>query len=300
MNKYSQYKIAFLILHYQNLEVTTTCVNNLKNLYGIENNYIVIVDNASPNGTKRDLKYLYKANKNIHIICLEKNIGFASGNNVGYKYAKNELNVDVVVAMNSDVFITDINFIYKLSNTINTYENSYIIAPDIIVKKGFHQNPYMKNPISNIAQKKILIRKYLGQFLYSIPMLNNKLIERRHIKEFQPNQKIKEMQIMKNIIPHGACIIYLPRWVNTENIAFVEGTFLFVEEELLYDYCLYKNYDTVYIPDLVVNHIEDASQDLINKNLISKKRNQIRNEIVSRKLLLKIRKEYKRGKYGNK
>lgn len=40
---------AFVILHYRAAEMTRTCVERIQALDG--DNYIVIVDNASPNGT---------------------------------------------------------------------------------------------------------------------------------------------------------------------------------------------------------------------------------------------------------
>ena len=284
-----QYKIAFLILHYQNIDVTKKCINYLLRLNNIYNNYIVIIDNASPNGTGEIIKNMYCNKKNIHVICSKTNVGFSSGNNIGYIYAKNNLQVDVIVAMNSDVFINEVDFIKKMQNAISNNIEKYIIAPDIVVKNGYHQNPYMKEPISTEKQKKILIRKYMGYILYSIPFVGKKMISRKKIVEFQPNQKNKVKEPLLNIVPHGACVIYLPNWVNNENIAFIEGTFLFVEEELLYDYCKAKGYSILYYPNLVVNHVEDASQNLVNKNALEKKKNQLKYEIQSRKLLLRRR-----------
>ena len=51
---------------------------------------------------------------------------------------------------------------------------------------------------------------------------------------------------------------------------------------------------TCYEPDFVVYHMEDASQDAINKDGIQKKRNQIKFEIQSRKLLL-TKRELRKG-----
>lgn len=290
MNDKKQYKIVFLILHYQNIDVTNECINYLLKINNIENNNIIIVDNASPNGTGIIIKEKYYKKSNIHVICTEKNGGFSSGNNIGYSYAKKELKADIVVAMNSDVFINEIDFIEKVEKIARNNFEKHIIAPDIVIKNGYHQNPYMKELISTKKQKKILLRKYIGYILYSLPFVGDKLINRNTIKEFQPNQCNKVTKELLNIVPHGACIIYLPNWLKNEEIAFVEGTFLFVEEELLYDYCQQKQYSILYSPDLVVNHIEDASQDLVNKNILDKKKNQIKYEIQSRKLLIKRRK----------
>lgn len=282
-------KIAFIILHYQNIDVSEKCLEYLSELKYYKDCEIVLVDNASPNGSGKVLNEKYKDIKNIHVLCLEKNLGFASGNNYGYLYAKKELNVDMAIIMNSDVFIKDIDFINKIYTLSNKYKNYSIIAPDIINKNDYHQNPYMLKRIENSSQYKIILKKIIGYILYSIPIINKKLISRKKINLIKTNSK--ETNCIENFIPHGACLIYTAKWLKDENKAFVEGTFLFVEEELLYDYADKMNHKIIYLPELEVYHIEDASQDSVNSNLIKKKKNQIKNEIFSRKVLLKERKK---------
>ncbi len=286
-------KIAFLVLHYQNLYVTYKCVSYLKMLEDIDKHEIVIVDNASPNGSGKDLQTYFNHYKNINIFCSDKNVGFASGNNIGYVFAREKLKVDIIIAMNSDVYIIDRKFIISLLGIANENKEHFIIAPDIVNKNGFHQNPYMKELISTRDQKKILIKKQIGVILYGLPFISNLLIRRKSVQKFQPNQKIKEERTLINIVPHGACVVFLPNWLSKEKYAFVEGTFLFVEEELLYDYCITNGYTIIYCPNLIVNHMEDASQDAVNKTALEKKRNQIKLEIASRRLLIQKR----RGKF---
>lgn len=284
-------KIGFIILHYQNKEVTDECIQYLLKLSNISNHKIIIVDNCSPNGTGKIIENQYENSDNIHILRLDKNFGFATGNNKGYKYACEELKIDVAIMMNSDVYIKDTDFIDRVLDCISKNQEISIIAPDIINKNAYHQNPYLLNSIPNQEQIKILLKKMIGYVLYSIPVLNKKLITRKSINTTNINQKEENMQ--KDIIPHGSCIIYTQKWLKKEKIAFVEGTFLFVEEELLYDYCKFHKHQIVYIPSLIVYHMEDASQDAISNNAIKKKKNQIKNEIKSRKVLLKERRKMK-------
>lgn len=285
------YKIAFVILHYQNAEVTRDSVAHLLALPDIAQHEIVVVDNASPNGTGAELAEEYAAGENVHVLLNDTNAGFAAGNNLGYGYARRELGAQVMVVMNSDVNITDPDFIRKLQAAVDSHPEAGVIAPDIVVKNGFHQNPYMSAPISTPAQQKIILKKRIGLLLYGLPVIGKVLMGRKAVRDFQPNKQEKVTQELAGLIPHGACVIYTPRWTAQEERAFVEGTFLFVEEELLYDYCLRKGHGTVYIPDLTVHHMEDASQDAVNDTAIKKKRNQMRFEIASRRLLVKLRKQ---------
>lgn len=296
MNDNISNKIAFVILHYQNVDVTYECVKYLQALEEIMNHEIVIVDNASPNGTGKYLEARFDQVKNIHLIFSEKNRGFSSGNNIGYMYAREQLHIDIVVAMNSDVYIKDKCFIKKLLTFAKKNKQWSIVAPDIVVKNEFHQNPYMVESISTQVQKKILLKKVVGIMLYRLPVIGGILIKRKSVQDFQPNKTFKEEKTLENIVPHGSCLVFMPNWLKNEKFAFVEGTFLFVEEELLYDYCIDKGHTIVYCPNLIVNHMEDASQNAINKSDLEKKRNQMKYEIASRKLLLQKRKnKFKEG-----
>lgn len=287
--------IAVVILHYQNAKVTRECIKFLMELDYDENFYVIVVDNASPNGTGVVLKNEYANNDNIKFILLDKNEGFAAGNNIGYKYAKETIGADTILIINSDLFIKDKHFLHKLDHEIKSNPNDSIIAVDIVSKYGGHQNPFRYHATSTKKQKQIIARKRVGQILYSVPILNTYLISRKPETSTAKNVK-KDNKERLDIIPHGACVIYTPRWVETEEKAFLPGTFLFVEEEILYDYCADKNKIIHYIPHLEVYHMEDASQESVSETAVAKKKSQLRFEIESRKILLKYRKEYIKSK----
>ena len=76
-------QITFVILHYKVLDITRRCVDYLcKQKY--EDFRIIIIDNHSANGSGEELKRIYDHFENIDVIMLERNYGFAKGNDVGY------------------------------------------------------------------------------------------------------------------------------------------------------------------------------------------------------------------------
>ena len=76
-------KFVYLILHYNVIDETVKSVDSIKN--NASGNYkIIIVDNASPNGTAKDLRELYGSDKDIVLLFNDENLGFAKGNNVGF------------------------------------------------------------------------------------------------------------------------------------------------------------------------------------------------------------------------
>ena len=161
-------KIAFSLLHYNNIEVTNEAISYLQKISKIKDCEIIVVDNASPNGSGKELLKAYKNISNIHVIINKKNGGFAYGNNIGYQYAK-KMGCNVIVVMNNDIYIKDKEFITKLES-LNC--DGEIVAPNIIGRNGA-QNPFRIQRLSNMKVKKMLIYNTMINLIYHIPLLNS-------------------------------------------------------------------------------------------------------------------------------
>lgn len=279
--------IGFVLLHYNNDKVTNNaikyidCLNN--SLY---NKYIIIVDNASPNHTGEILERNYGKRDDIYIILNKENLGFAKGNNIGYSYAKNKLSCNVIIVMNTDVFITDTFFLDKLSFYLNDAE---IIAPDILGKNGVHQNPLRSGIISNKKLKYIYRYNKCISFLYKIPYINKIIADKLNKRKKEKNKQKTEKK-MYDITPHGACIIFTEKWCRNEDIAFDPNTFMYMEEDIIMHYIVKHGYHTLYVPNLVVEHMEDASTDVSMKDILKKRIFIAKYTKQSACYLLKIRK----------
>lgn len=248
--------VSFVILHYQNEQITRQCIECIKKLRCDDDIsiHIVIVDNHSPNGSGMNLKR--EEDEITTVILLGENVGFARGNNAGYKYAKETLKSNVVVLMNSDVMVEDSEFLIVLKSL--EQQNKSIIVPDILNLNGIHQNPFRTNPIdksevkSRICQQKILLTA-----TYFPPIFH------LYYKMKKTNRKTErcetDMFPMVDIVPHGACIIVSGDFVRRENEVFVPETFLFLEEDLFFLKAKEKGYRIFFEPSLHVRHIEDAS-----------------------------------------
>ena len=105
-NKKTTPKIAIILLNYNNYEDTFACVESLQRVR-YPNVDIIIVDNKSTNDS---LEKLYELkSENIKIVDSGKNGGFAFGNNMGMKIAREE-NSDYVLLLNNDTIVTE-NFL---------------------------------------------------------------------------------------------------------------------------------------------------------------------------------------------
>lgn len=287
-------QLAFVILHYQNSSVTEKCVSHLRQLDGINEVGIVIVDNASSNGSGRHLQKKYSDFANIIVIINEENEGFAKGNNLGYSFAKNSMNADVIVVMNSDVFIEDEQFIRKTMDSFRK-DNIDIIAPDIYSMKSFYQNPLRDNALTLREAKKWYYKVSFLSISVNIPFIGNVLSKRlqnihdeNDRRSAQNSSKKREKKV--GIVPHGSCVIFGNKWVQTVPFAFVPYTFMYCEEYLLAYYIEKHGYRTEFDPEIKVVHEAGASRKVDYSKLSAQMRAFYKNERQSIKQLLKLMK----------
>lgn len=284
-------KIVFVILHYQNIEVTEKCISLLKKLNKIEYASIVIVDNASPNNSGVELKEKYSTDYNLHFIINKENSGFAKGNNLGYAYARDELGADVIVVMNNDIYIFQEHFLETLYSI--KLNDTAIIAPDIENLSGKKQNPFRKKELTDKELGNIYIYNMFLKYIYRIPKINElyfKLLNKykKNKEKFTYKKDDSEVQ-MNNFVPHGSCIIFLPTWISSEDFAFYPGTFMYFEEDILHYYANFNKYKIKYLPELYVVHEEDASINASLENEINKREFIAKNMVNSIKVLKRLK-----------
>ena len=278
--------LAYLILHNKNADITEQCVDAL--LEGeIGDSQIVVVDNASGNGSYEQLTERYQDCSRIHFLKNEENLGYAAGNNVGFRYAKDVLKADWIVLLNNDVIIEQKDFQKVL---LEEYENApfYLAGPDIVTPEGNSQNPFMTE-CSGIGDNiKKLFHDYVVLALMKIG-LQQKLKKALHYDGsiFQPI----DVQPIRDFIGvlHGSCLIFSPDYIREFN-GLYGGTFLYCEEEILC-YILKELQDPYcYLKSLKVVHRHSMSMKREIKDEDQRKMQEIRMRIVSYKKFLGIMK----------
>lgn len=289
---------AFVILHYLAEEMTKECVGQIYKTFPDKFNYkIVIVDNASPNGSGKELQEYYKNDDCCNVILNDKNDGFARGNNIGFRYAKSEFDPDFIIVMNNDVLIEDSTFLQKIE-CIYRKEPFYVCGPDIFsVRTGTHQSPSMMESKEAIENSLKEYRKSVckPRFYFFIDRIRDKIKFRSRLlsrmKKFSPQAEKKWQMQAKDVVLHGACYIFSRNYIVKENQAFDPSTFLFREEEILYLDCKRKGYSMLYEPSLCVKHLEDVSTNYAtskteNNNSFSKYKFINENQYNSLQILL--------------
>lgn len=284
--------VVFVILHYITYEDTKECINSiLKNV--IYDNYsIVIVDNNSNNDSLERLKSIFNYDSKIYFIKNKENLGFARGNNVGFKYAKYELNAKYIIVINNDTIITQQNFIDIILKDYSLYKFD-ILGPDIVsLKDNNHQNP-VTNIIKDIHKLKKLI--FILRILIFLNHLHLEKIYEIAIKIKRKILNKKESNfdfycdMKKNVKLHGSCLIFSHKYISKYD-GFYDKTFLYMEEDILYFICQRDNLISLYDPMLKIFHKEDSSTDAILKSDYKKRRFSYIHNYKSAKIFLKLMK----------
>ena len=99
----NEQKIGMVILNYNDSETVKAYYQLIKQYQSID--HIVIVDNASSDGSFDKLKGL--AGGNIDVIQTNLNNGYSYGNNYGAWYLMNNYHIDILFFSNPDVEYTE-------------------------------------------------------------------------------------------------------------------------------------------------------------------------------------------------
>lgn len=266
--------ICYVILHYLALEETINCVSTIKKTINSDKK-IIIVDNCSPNGTGKQLVDFYLNDSDVEVIVNQENLGFAKGNNIGYKIAKEKYNSDFIVIMNNDIELVQEDFESRLFQLF--YQTHfYILGPDIYsTTYMIHQNPkrlqhYTKNEICDLLQR-VKNRKQSGMcFKIKCAIKKNFILNKKVIQLKRKKQKINYAHVCSDIILHGSCIIFSKLFIDKMEFAFYPKTFFYYETEILDYLCTRDNMKVIYSPDLKVLHHQNVSTNLRYKKVEDK------------------------------
>ena len=243
---------AFVILHYGDATVTMEAIESIRSLDRDGRNVsVIVVDNASPNGTGEQVKKQIESLPDFYYIHNEENLGFARGNNVGFKYAKNELKADFIVLMNNDAVIESAEF-FALVEQDYSSEKFAVLGPSIRTPVGKEQNPLRLKMLRGFRLKLTVAYLWvdlLASFLFISPVFSNllKKVPRRMAK--------RELSAMNNVELHGSFLIFSPEYI-VKFDGLDDRTFMYCEEEFLFARCMFNNLKTRLNPAIHIFHNE--------------------------------------------
>jgi GT2 family glycosyltransferase/glycosyltransferase involved in cell wall biosynthesis len=155
-------KVSVIVVTYNNLDLTRACLASLDEYTDYMPLEIIVVDNASADGSKAYLSEWVAGAPNRKLILNDDNRGFAAANNQGLAIADGEY----LVLLNNDTYVTA-GWIYSLVKHLQRDESIGLIGP-------------VTNNIGNEAKINIAY-KSMGEMLHA-----SAAYTRRHIGQTFP------------------------------------------------------------------------------------------------------------------
>ena len=222
-----------IILNYNNYAETRECIESLrKSLYPIEK--IVLVDNGSQDGSIEQLQKDYSQDNEVHIIRNKRNLGFASGANVGIQYAFNH-RAELIFLINNDVVI-DRLCIEKLCSAMEETARVGVAGPRIL---------YCNDPE----------RIWQGGGNFNC-MKTGVVSPEKNKPATYCSKEVKEVTFLTG------CVMLVARQV-FEKIGMFDKDFFFYGEDV--DFCLRAikaSFKLIYVPEATACHkIENIAKD---------------------------------------
>ena len=252
--------------------MTMKCVRSL--LKYETNSCIMVVDNGSDCQERNTLisqlnnlgfvvysKNNYKChfklrNQKRILYLLDKNYGYAAGNNYGLKLAA-ELDYEIFGIVNNDVVLKE-SVLPQLLECMNTFENVALVGPRVITGTSAKDS----NPVQDRSSF-----YYLFWYKLFYPVLVFLDLAYRKRKRNDSNMKVR-LTRKKEFL--SGCF-FIGKIDLVEKIGFFdENTFLYAEEMILKHKLLNHGYQTVFCPTVSVIHLHGQSTKLFSERHVSK------------------------------
>lgn len=279
------YSFGFVVLHYKTYEETKETIDSILCLPTEGRTVkIVVVDNASENGSTEKLIRDYKDREHVSFIINKENLGFSGGNNVGFRELKKQ-GYDFIILSNNDIVVKSPDFYNKVEEDYEKYGFA-VLGPAIENPDNGHTGCRTLPPDLKFAKGRIFrlyLKYYLGN-LYSA-------YERFRSKDTPGTQKENDETYScgwKNVTLHGCFLIFSRDYIKKfKGLAHL--TFMYAEEEILFIRLMKSGLISIYDPEIRIFHKEGAATALSGKKMT--KESFIRH-IKAQKVLVKLIKKY--------
>lgn len=248
-------RMAYVILHYNSVDETRECIRSVQRTHAISDSAIIVIDNASPNGTGRILKEEYASVPEVEVILNDENSGFSRGNNMGYQFVRARYDAAFVTVCNNDVVFPSADYVEKVERAY-AEKPFEVLGPDVFqTTLGIHQSPLGLNGPDEQAVRRTIFLNTLAKRFFPLFWL---LFGKRELKRIQDRTDSTDQWDVRleNVPLMGACLVFSRSFIAEREKAFEPETFLYYEEYLLWHLCMKRNYRMIYRPDIQVMHNE--------------------------------------------
>lgn len=144
-------KISVVLVNYNGKKYNDKCITSILNSEVNETLQIVVVDNASTDGSMEEMEKKWGSNSKIHFIYMEDNYGFSKANNEGITWSL-EQGAEFILLLNNDTEIEPDAIGHmidcqKEKHGIVVPKVFYADKPDTIWCAGGRLTPVIKKPV---------------------------------------------------------------------------------------------------------------------------------------------------------
>ena len=134
-------KLSILIVNWNTRDLVVKCLNSIaRNPPGFLFE-VIVVDNASTDGSADTIANLFGHNKRFHLITSLHNLGFAGGCNLAYKRAAGEY----ILLLNPDTEVRE-GTLESLVNYLDANDQAGIVGPKLLNPNGAVQSSVRRFP----------------------------------------------------------------------------------------------------------------------------------------------------------
>ena len=287
--------VVVVILQYGAVSETKKCIESLYKYVEIEF-HIILVDNCSPDDAAIRAQAEYGKKEEVTILTSKENLGFAKGNNIGFRFAKENLNPRYIIMLNNDTELLQKDFVKQIDNEYGK-SHFYVMGPMILTGDGCYtsnpirRNPWKKEEVEHCIQ---LEKAFLTISKCGLSSVYYWLVEMKNKKKNRGKKKDTRSftNRMEDVALHGAFMIFSKDYID-EYDGLDDRTFMYGEEAILYTQMKKHGHKMIYNPNIAVYHAEDASTN----STIGKRKTvfYLKNHIESCKILLRVIEEEKNG-----
>lgn len=235
---------SVIVLNYYGEKILRNTIQSLLNLnYPKKRFEIIIVDNASKDQSLTIINNLVKKHANIRKVFLEKNLGFATGNNAGVRKSRGKY----VALLNNDAYV-DRNWLSALVEVAEKSSTAFGITSKILITNNAkHPQSPKKRFIQNAGS--IVFQDGYGRDIGSVIENNTQSYE----EDMGQFDKIREVYS----ICGAACLI---RKRALKKLGYLDESFFFYYEDTeISERARFAGYTLLYAPKAVVYHLHAYS-----------------------------------------
>lgn len=309
--------ISFVILNYKAWREAEACAQSILATQTYPDIRIVIVDNGSENDSVKQLEQAFAEQERVYVLPSGENLGFAQGNNLGIRYAREHFDPDFVVAANSDILFEQRGYCEQLT-AVYDKRHYAILGGDIVdATRTQHFNPVARERVYTIPyiRKQALASWAKSVMFRFIKLFHLKVVvgcygiatnedgagvwdESKNLATREVDGKLvaadgRIEEEMEGVLLHGCCMVF-SRDFFAEFDGFWPGTFLYAEEEILYYLAMKKGMRVLYEPQVSCVHKEAATTNTLYTDFCDAKIFYFSNVAKSYRKFLGLMREYER------